>query len=282
QGASSANQSFVLPAAGWGIVNGGFRYRRPSGDTGAITSVRLTRSGNGPFRIKVRASARAGAITLVPPNPGTRACGRPDVSQGDTSHVFFGAGEIRRNDGAAFMIRKPPSEGLCPGTLPASTTTTVPGQTTTTTLPHTTTTSTSVSGSTTTTTTGQTDIQCCKPGSGAAGGAELDCFLESAVACGNEGGENRGAGSCSPNPCNGPPTTTTTLPALGTRTFTLNNAAEPNGSHFTIATGSNNGFDAESANTFVGSLAIVGGAPGANGVAPLSLGSDARIGFKAA
>src|SRR5262245_9727796 len=41
QGASSANQSFVLPAAGWGIVNGGFRYRRPSGNTGAITSVRL-------------------------------------------------------------------------------------------------------------------------------------------------------------------------------------------------------------------------------------------------
>src|SRR5262249_15111671 len=279
-GASSANQSFVLPASGWHIVNGGFRYRRPSDGSGAITSLRLTRTGMGVLRLKMRASGRVGPIALVPPNPGTGACVRLDVRNGDSYHVLFESGEIRRNDGSAFIVRKPPSEGVCPGTPPPgnTTTTTVPGGKTTTTVPaHTTTTA----ATSTTSTTAPSEIQCCKP-DGSAGGSAIDCFLEPPTACGSDGGENRGVGSCSPNTCNGPATTTTTIPALGPRTFTLANGAEPAGSHFTIATGANNGFDAESANTFVGSVPIVGGAPDANGVAPLSLASDALIGFQAA
>lgn len=292
-GASSANQAFVLPAAGWKAKKSGYQYRHAVG-SGAVSSASLTRGTNGAFTLRVRAKGRFGPINIVPPNPGTNACVRLDVAGGDSYHVLFQPGTVRPNNAKRFGIRKPPAEGLCPGTPPVTTTTTSPP---TTTLPTTSTTSststtattssTIVSSTTTTTTTTTNAIQCCKPVSASAVG----CFVESEVACAGEGGINHGAGSCVPDPCGDPTTTTTTLsggtttttvPALGARTFTIANGAEPNGSHFTIAPGNNNSLDAENANTFVGSLAIVGGSPDANGVAALALSTDALIGFKAA
>jgi hypothetical protein len=73
-----------------------------------------------------------------------------------------------------------------------------------------------------------------------------------------------------------PGSTTTTLPALGARSFTLANGEDPEGSHlYSSATG---GGDVSEGN-FVGAIALSAGAPGGDGVAPLAVASDSIIGF---
>jgi hypothetical protein len=68
---------------------------------------------------------------------------------------------------------------------------------------------------TTTTSTTSPAVQCCRPTS--AGGAFLNCDVESAAACAN-GGMDAGPGTCSPNPCTGSTFTSTTATSTSTTT----------------------------------------------------------------
>src|SRR4030095_834057 len=58
EGASSANQAFVLPASGWGPVSTGYKYKDSIGANGPVRTAQIQRSNNGTFVIKAKASAR--------------------------------------------------------------------------------------------------------------------------------------------------------------------------------------------------------------------------------
>ncbi len=234
EGASPSTQTFVLPAAGWRPVSGGFKYR-DSGVNGPIRSAQVQRTSSGRFLIKVKASGKQGAITVVPPDPGTGGCLRLDLAGGDSYHVLFGAGTlIKRNDARTFQLKNPPAEGLCPAgpgtttttttTIPTTSTTTsstLPASTTSTTAPTTTsstttssTAPTTTSTTSTTTTTTVPPIQCCVPGSPMGAFA---CVVETASQCATAGGTSFGPGTCAPSPC---PTTSTTTTTTSTSTST--------------------------------------------------------------
>jgi hypothetical protein len=220
-GTTSTSQDFTLPAGGWRAIRGGFKYRDSAGAFSAITSAQIQLTPRGTFAIKAKAVGKNGLITVVPPNPGTGGCVRLAIVNGDTYHALFGAGsQIRRNDARVFVVKKPTTQGFCPATGTTTTTTATATSTTATSTSTTTaaptstttgsgTTSTSTSTTTThTTTTAPSLIQCCLPGS--VMGA-FTCSVETAAQCVIDGGNNHGAGTCSPDPCLSTTTTTTTV-----------------------------------------------------------------------
>ena len=69
-----------MPAAGWRAVSTGFKYKDTLGANGPVRTAQVQKTNNGTFVIKAKASARYGAIDVVPPNPGTAACVRLDLA----------------------------------------------------------------------------------------------------------------------------------------------------------------------------------------------------------
>ena len=129
EGASSANQAFVVPPGAFQEPNGPgwksrvrgaralFVYRDERGENGAVTLLRIQRAGS---RLVVRAIATAQGnndpIDLVPPNPGTAARVRVTIGGGDSYCAGFGGaagGKITQNDAELFRISKPRTRS-CP------------------------------------------------------------------------------------------------------------------------------------------------------------------------
>src|SRR5262245_29903259 len=147
-GGSSATQSFVLAQGSdskgkpfWsGDPVKGFKYKDSKGDQSAVKSAQITLK-NGKFSFKASLSGKNGPISILPPNPGTRACLAFQIgTSGDRYSVQFGPDSKITNKGdTLFKATKPLNEGVCPGGSP-TTTTTVPPTTTTTAPPTTTTT----------------------------------------------------------------------------------------------------------------------------------------------
>jgi hypothetical protein len=232
-GTTSTSQDFTLPAGGWRAIRGGFKYRDSAGAFSAITSAQIQLTPRGTFAIKAKAVGKNGLITVVPPNPGTGGCVRLAIVNGDTYHALFGAGsQIRRNDARVFVVKKPTTQGFCPASGTTTTTTTATATSTTATSTSTTTaapTSTTTGSGTTststttthTTTTAPSLIQCCLPGS--VMGA-FTCSVETAAQCVIDGGNNHGAGTCSPDPCLSTTTTTTVTTTTAGPTTTTTSA----------------------------------------------------------
>ena len=62
----------------------GFRYKDVKGEQGPVGSVRITRTSSALFLIKVKASARYAALSIVPPDPGTGGCMLLELGDGDS------------------------------------------------------------------------------------------------------------------------------------------------------------------------------------------------------
>src|SRR5262249_506866 len=105
----------------------------------------------GKFSIKVSVTGKNGAVSILPPDPGTSACVAIRLGTGDRYSVQFGPdSKISNKDGTSFKATKPVNQGDCPS---GSTTTTTSPSTTTTLATTTTTMATTTTISSTTTTT---------------------------------------------------------------------------------------------------------------------------------
>jgi hypothetical protein len=124
-GATSANQVFVLPQGAdpsngkpfWSEQGSGFKYKDAKGANGPVKLVQIKRSGSGTFQIKAVALAKNGAIALAPPDPGTSACIRLDLDNGDRYSVVLPPvpdASVKKNDAKTFLMKNALSEGaLC-------------------------------------------------------------------------------------------------------------------------------------------------------------------------
>jgi hypothetical protein len=214
-GGTDSDESYVLDAAGWTPVGGGFRYRGPTGADGdPVHAVLLKRTAAGAFLLKalVRGATGTQDLAVVPPNPGDDGGIVLDIVGGDRYCVSFGGaadGTESHDTSQRWRVKNATAEPGCP--TPPSTTTT---STTTTTTATTTT-------STTTTTTPpacgngviEAGEQCDPPG----GPPQPDC--------GSPAGAFLCDGSCmcqavTTTTTTAPPTTTTTTPPATTTTTT--------------------------------------------------------------
>jgi len=146
-GGMPASQTFDLPQGNsskgkpfWsGDAAKGFKYSDSKGEQGPVKSVSI-KLKKATFSIKVSVTGKNGAVSILPPDPGTSACVAIQLGAGDRYSVQFGPeSKITNKDGTAFKANKPVNEGVCPS-----------GSTTTTTSPSTTTTSTTVATTSTT------------------------------------------------------------------------------------------------------------------------------------
>jgi hypothetical protein len=135
-GGTPTTQTFTLPASNWsGDATRGFKYKDASGDAGAVKLAKLKLSRNGKFSLKALATGKNGAVTIVPPDPGTDACALLQIVGGDSYSVRFGPdSQITNKDGRLFRAKRPASEGTCIATTSSTTTPTTSSSSTSTTL----------------------------------------------------------------------------------------------------------------------------------------------------
>jgi hypothetical protein len=125
-GATSANQVFVLPqgtdpSSGkpfWTAKGSdSFSYKDAKGTNGPVKSVQIKRSKSRTFQVKAVALAKNGAIDLTPPAPGSSACIRLDVGNGDRYSVVLPpppGSSLKKDDAKTFLLKNALSVGpLC-------------------------------------------------------------------------------------------------------------------------------------------------------------------------
>ena len=154
-GGTDSDQTFSLPAAGWSVSGGGFKYSNKT-TGGAVRKASIRRTPGGTFQLKVALSGSGGALNVVPPNPGDDGGYILTLTGGDSYCVAFGGavgGTESKDDARTWLVKRPVGQA-CPSPVASTTTTsttTVPGSTATTT--------TSTISSSTTTTLGS--CNCC-------------------------------------------------------------------------------------------------------------------------
>ena len=127
QGTSSSGKPFWTASG-----STGFKYRDSLGDQGPVKSVKIKKSNSGTFSIKGLVSAKNGAVSVVPPNPGTDGFVTLSIIGGDRYCVQYGPESQIKNKGTKlFRAKKPLAEG-CPADATTTTTTTTSSTTTTT------------------------------------------------------------------------------------------------------------------------------------------------------
>lgn len=149
-GATASSQLFTLPGGAspttgrpfWGgDALRGFSYKDARGENGAVKKLKIKAAG-GTFQLVATLAGKLGAITVLPPDPGTDACVVFEIGGGDAYSVLFGADARIDNKGATiFKASKPTLEGSCIPPPPETTTTTTTLEEPTTTTETTTTTS---------------------------------------------------------------------------------------------------------------------------------------------
>jgi hypothetical protein len=124
-GATPSDQIFRLPPGiaitgkpFWSFdAKKGFRYKDAKGENGPVKVAQIKKSG-GVFQIKAVAVGHLGAITVLPPNPGTGGCVGLRIDNGDTYYVRFADGQVTNDGAQQFKVLNPVTEGTC--TLPCS------------------------------------------------------------------------------------------------------------------------------------------------------------------
>lgn len=130
-GGTPTSQTYDLPA-GTSTATGkplwvgdpikGFEYEDPKGEHGAVKTAQIKRQG-AVFRVKIAISGELGAVTVVPPNPGTTGCVLLAIAGGDSYSVSFAGGRVTDGGATLFKIVKPLSQGSCVTTTTSTTTT---------------------------------------------------------------------------------------------------------------------------------------------------------------
>jgi hypothetical protein len=122
-GGTPSMQTFALPA-GTSALTGkpfwsgdtvkGFKYKDAKGENGPVKVAQLKKSGGAVFQIKAHAVGQLGAITVVPPNPGTDGCVRLGIGGGgDTYDLRFADGQVTNDGAKQFKVLNPVTEGSC-------------------------------------------------------------------------------------------------------------------------------------------------------------------------
>jgi acetyl esterase/lipase len=134
-GLTSSSETYPMPA-GTSSVTGkpfwsgsaidGFKYSDKKGENGPVKGARL-KLRNGVFQIKVSINGALGAVSIVPPNPGSAGCAFVAVTGGDSYSIAFTTGTVTNKGTSLFKVAKPTAEESC-----AQTTTTTTSSTTTT------------------------------------------------------------------------------------------------------------------------------------------------------
>lgn len=89
-GGTDQDQTFPMPAAGWVATSAGFRYRDFPGDYGPVKVAILKKTKGGAFLVRVVAVGYLGAVSVVPPNPGTDGGAVLTIPGGDRYCTNFG------------------------------------------------------------------------------------------------------------------------------------------------------------------------------------------------
>jgi hypothetical protein len=122
-GGTPSMQTFALPTGVsalsekpfWsGDAVKGFKYKDAKGENGPVKVAELKKSGGGVFQIKAAAVGQLGAITVVPPNPGTDGCVQLEIGGGGDSYdVRFADGQVTNDGSKQFKVLNPVTEGNC-------------------------------------------------------------------------------------------------------------------------------------------------------------------------
>ncbi|MDX2170619.1 MAG: hypothetical protein SF182_26335 [Deltaproteobacteria bacterium] len=120
-GGTAITQVFPLPSgtnqAGkpfWkGDATKGFTYKDAHGENGPVKIAKLKLAPNGTFQLKAVIMGKLGTIDVVPPNPGSGACARLQITGGDSYSVRFADGTMKNKAGKLFSVKAPSSEGSC-------------------------------------------------------------------------------------------------------------------------------------------------------------------------
>src|SRR5262249_21343527 len=120
-GGTSSSQSFFLPAGSWTTIGTqGFKYKDPKGANGPVKGVIIKRTKSAVFLIKVKITAKNGAVDVFPPDPGASGCValtlRNGTGAGDRYSVQFDpTGNVTNVDGKLFKVKKPTDDSTaCP------------------------------------------------------------------------------------------------------------------------------------------------------------------------
>ncbi len=140
EGVTPTSQTFLL-VAGTSTATGkpfwsgdaahGFIYADTQGRNGPVVAARI-RLAKGTFLITAKISGKGGAVSVVPPNPGSSGCVTFRILGGDIYSVSFATGRVVNHGARLFRVSRPTAEGLCAGAV----TTTSTSSTTSTTVPH--------------------------------------------------------------------------------------------------------------------------------------------------
>jgi hypothetical protein len=101
----------------------GFRYKDAKGENGPVKALQIKKSASGSFQLKASLSGKGGAISVVPPNPGTAGCAVLQLGGGDAYNVRFVDGAVTNNADKLFKVTAPASEGICTTTTTTTSTT---------------------------------------------------------------------------------------------------------------------------------------------------------------
>jgi len=121
-GAATTRQTFTLPigldAKGKPFWSGdaikGFKYKDKKGVNGPVKALQIKKSNNGSFQIKAKIDGKLGAVSLTPPDEGTRGCAFLTLGGGGDSYsMLFADGEITNKEAKEFKVKDPTSEGTC-------------------------------------------------------------------------------------------------------------------------------------------------------------------------
>jgi len=123
RGATPSAQTYALPA-GTSVPTGkpfwsgdaadGFRYRDAKGENGPVRAALIRKTVRGVFQAKAVIDGRLGAVSVLPPDPGTDGCVLFALGGGDSYVVQFGPDGVVANTGATlFRISRATAEGPC-------------------------------------------------------------------------------------------------------------------------------------------------------------------------
>jgi hypothetical protein len=152
-GGAPTAQTYLLPNGTSGFTQkpfwsgdaaSGFKYRDARGENGAVKLVRIRKTGDGTFTLKVVASGKLSTVGVLPPDPGASGCVLLRLDDGDTYSVAFVAGDgvVVNDGGRLYKHSKVGLEGTCVPPPPTTSTSSSTSTSSTTTATTTTVTST--------------------------------------------------------------------------------------------------------------------------------------------
>jgi len=141
EGATPGTETYPMPTGTSAITGNtfwtgnaadGFKYSDKKGENGPVKNAQLKLKG-GVFQIKVSVNGALGAVSVVPPNPGSAGCAFVEIVDGDSYSIQFTSGKVTNKGATLFKVAKPTGEGSC---VPTTTTSTSSTTTTIPSLPH--------------------------------------------------------------------------------------------------------------------------------------------------